>query len=190
MLPCRLQTPLWKRLPGKNWRQKKITWQLLLPWRDGDGDYNDDCDGDNDDDGDGDDDCDGDGDDDAHQGYSAKTENRRRSVGTQRPILYLQLTLLPGHILSFALLSPLLRFGLKEYLKCLKEYLKECLKECLKEYFRVIMAVLGKVHISLLRFGLKECLKEYFRVIMAALGKVHISVFMPSVNLLQHQAAV
>ena len=165
MLPCRLQTPLWKLLLGKNWRQKKITWQLLLPWRDGDG--NDDCDGDAD--------GDGDGDDDAHQGYSAKTENRRRSVGTQRPILYLQLTLLPGHILSFALLSPLLRFGLKE---------------CLKEYFRVIMAVLGKVHISLLRFGLKECLKEYFRVIMAALGKVHISVFMPSVNLLQHQAAV
>ena len=144
MLPCRLQTPLWKLLLGKNWRQKKITWQLLLPWRDGDG--NDDCDGDADGDGDGDDDCDGD--DDAHQGYSAKTENRRRSVGTQRPILYLQLTLLPGHILSFALLSPLLRFGLK------------------------------------------ECLKEYFRVIMAALGKVHISVFMPSVNLLQHQAAV
>ena len=171
MLPCRLQTPLWKLLLGKNWWQKKITWQLLLPWRDGD------------DDGDGDEDCDGDGDDDAHQGYSAKTENRRRSVGTQRPILYLQLTLLPGHILSFALLSPLLRFGLKEYLK-------EYLKECLKEYFRVIMAVLGKVHISLLRFGLKECLKEYFRVIMAALGKVHISVFMPSVNLLQHQAAV
>ena len=146
MLPCRLQTPLWKLLLGKNWRQKKITWQLLLPWRDGDG--NDDSDGDDDGDGDGDDDCDGDGDDDAHQGYSAKTENRRRSVGTQRPILYLQLTLLPGHILSFALLSPLLRFGLK------------------------------------------ECLKEYFRVIMAALGKVHISVFMPSVNLLQHQAAV
>ena len=159
MLPCRLQTPLWKLLHSKNWRQKKITWQLLLPWRDGDG--NDDCDGD--DDGDGDDDCDGDGDDDAHQGYSAKTENRRRSVGTQRPILYLQLTLLPGHILSFALLSPLLRFGLKEYLKCLKEYLKEYLKECLK-----------------------ECLKEYFRVIMAALGKVHISVSMASVNLLQH----
>ena len=169
MLPCRLQTPLWKLLHSKNWRQKKITWQLLLPWHDGDG--NDDCDGDGDDDCDGDDDGDGDGDDDAHQGYSAKTENRRRSVGTQRPILYLQLTLLPGHILSFALLSPLLRFGLKEY-------------------FRVIMAVLGKVHISLLRFGLKECLKEYFRVIMAALGKVHISVFMPSVNLLQHQAAV
>ena len=146
MLPCRLQTPLWKLLLGKNWRQKKITWQLLLPWRDGDG--NDDCYGDDDGDGDGDDDCDGDGDDDAHQGYSAKTENRRRSVGTQRPILYLQLTLLPGHILSFALLSPLLRFDLKEYLK--------------------------------------EC----FRVIMAALGKVHISVSMASVNLLQHQAAV
>ena len=144
MLPCRLQTPLWKLLLGKNWRQKKITWQLLLPWRDGDG--NDDCDGDDDDDCDGDDD--GDCDDDAHQGYSAKTENRRRSVGTQRPILYLQLTLLPGHILSFALLSPLLRFGLKEYLK--------------------------------------ECLKEYFRVIMAVLGKVHISVSMASVNLLQH----
>ena len=152
MLPCRLQTPLWKLLLGKNWRQKKITWQLLLPWRDGDGDG--DCGDDGD--GDGDDDCDGDGDDDAHQGYSAKTENRRRSVGTQRPILYLQLTLLPGHILSFALLSPLLRFDLKEYLK---EYLK-------------------------------ECLKEYFRVIMAALGKVHISVSMASVNLLQHQAAV